>query len=204
MASERVPLFPLNLVCFPGMRVPLRVFEPRYHAMLDHLLADGRDPVFAIALTDDPEVGVDAEPRAVGCLTRILQASPHAPQRLVLAEGTTRCRIDAVHRDRPYAEADVTILPEVEGRDGSAVARRIVRDFGACLADADVDVADLPREPCTLSYLIAQAVPLPLGFRQRLLEADDAATRLALEARALENLATRLRLEALARRADLN
>ena len=67
---DEVPIFPLQTVLFPGMRLPLRIFEPRYMDMAKACLK--HDGAFGVCLIrEGEEVGGPAVPQAVGCLARI-------------------------------------------------------------------------------------------------------------------------------------
>ena len=67
-----VPLFPLNTVLFPGVTIPLHIFEDRYRALVHHLLRlDPEDRMFgSVAIRGD----------LVGCYVPTpLQPSPDDP-----------------------------------------------------------------------------------------------------------------------------
>ena len=52
MRPDRIPLFPLNVVLFPGEELPLHIFEPRYRSMVRECL-DGRSPFGMLLSMDD-------------------------------------------------------------------------------------------------------------------------------------------------------
>ncbi|HEV8360499.1 MAG TPA: LON peptidase substrate-binding domain-containing protein [Candidatus Thermoplasmatota archaeon] len=113
---DRIPLFPLDVVLFPGMPLPLRIFEPRYHAMLRDCEARGQG--FGVVLIrEGVEVGGDAEPFPIGTLARIDQRSDHGDVAFIVARGTRRFRIARTIRERPYLEGEVAWLPEPEAGD---------------------------------------------------------------------------------------
>ena len=58
--SELLPMFPLSTVLFPGMRLPLHIFEPRYRQLIQDLLAGPQPGRFGvIAIRKGRETGVD-------------------------------------------------------------------------------------------------------------------------------------------------
>lgn len=130
MSDLRIPLFPLNVVLYPGMELPLKVFEERYQLMLAESLTPEavaatlevlpeervapQAPLgyFGVCLTDDPEVGASAEPHLTGTLARIVEVAPPQETRSLLTVGARRFRVDRLHRGRLYLEAEVTFLDE--------------------------------------------------------------------------------------------
>ena len=79
--TESVPMFPLNTVLFPGVSVPLHVFEDRYRALVHHLLRvpDPTDRVFgSVAIREGYEVGEHGAQSLyrVGCRVRMTEVQP--------------------------------------------------------------------------------------------------------------------------------
>lgn len=108
----RIPLFPLGAVLFPGMPLPLRVFEPRYHQMLRDL--EGQEGFGVVLLREGQEVGGPARPFEVGTLARVEQRLDQESVSYLLARGTRRFRIARTFLDKPYLEGDVGWLPDPE------------------------------------------------------------------------------------------
>ena len=108
-------LFPLQTVLFPGMQIPLNVFEPRYLQLVRECTE--QDEPFGIALIrEGPEVGGPTVPFTVGTTARIEHASPGVLNAIQLsARGEQRFRIAALHHDRPYLWADAVALEEQAG-----------------------------------------------------------------------------------------
>src|ERR1700757_4702903 len=81
LARMKLPLFPLNTVLFPGMALPLRIFEPRYRLMIEECLTSGGS--FGVALiSSGREVGDPAVPHRVGTSARIAGAERLSDGRL--------------------------------------------------------------------------------------------------------------------------
>ena len=199
--SEMLPLFPLSTVLFPGMRLPLHVFEERYRTLLADLLAGPEPRQFGvIAIRSGREVGAAgvAALHEVGCVAVIRQVAPHADGRYDLQTvGTERFRLASVDRTLPYLRGEVELLPDGVVEPGVAepgaaeaapvVVRQVQAGFRAylnALADQGggvISVADLPDEPVLLSYVIGAAMIIDLPERQSLLAAPDALSRLRLE-----------------------
>jgi hypothetical protein len=195
--SEMLPLFPLSAVLFPGMRLPLHIFEERYQTLVADLLAGPEPRRFGvIAIRAGREVGADsvAALHEVGCVAVMRQAAPTADGRYdLLTVGTERFRLAAVDRSRPYLQGEIELLPDDDAAGpGAAEAaagtvRQVQAGFRAylnALADQGggvISIADLPDEPALLSYVIGAAMIIDLPERQSLLAAPDAMARLRLE-----------------------
>lgn len=196
--SEMLPLFPLSTVLFPGMRLPLHIFEERYQTLVADLLAGPEPRRFGvIAIRAGREVGAEsvAALHEVGCVAVMRQAAPTADGRYdLLTVGTDRFRLVDVDRSRPYLQGEIELLPDdAAAEPGAAEAaaagtvRQVQAGFRAylnALADQGggvISIADLPDEPALLSYVIGAAMIIDLPERQSLLAAPDAMARLRLE-----------------------
>jgi Lon protease-like protein len=197
--SELLPLFPLSTVLFPGMRLPLHIFEERYRLLASYLLSQPEPRRFGvIAIRKGREVGADGVTALhdVGCVAMVRQIVPHADGRFDLATvGDERFRLLGVDQSLPYFQGEVELLPDTGGaavppeRAGelAAVTRRVQAGFRAylnALADRGggvINVAELPDEPLLLSYVIGAAMIIDLPERQSLLAAPTVLERLRLE-----------------------
>ena len=192
--SDLVPLFPLNVVAFPGMSVPLHIFEDRYRALVRHLLTvpDPADRVFGIVtIREGYEVG-NHEARSMyrtGCLMQLTEAEPYEDGRFdVLAVGRARVRVVATETSELFLRAEVEHLdaPEAASPDTAREAARALALFGdyrtavSALRGDDVMSGPLPRDPEMLSYVLASTCSLTLPERQQLLESPSTVERLGL------------------------
>lgn len=123
----RVPLFPLNLVLFPGQNLPLHIFEDRYKEML-HRCLDKQEP-FGIVLARDGRSG-RGSPHQVGTLARILTVEEMEPGRCsasmphrdncyhITTRGEDRFRITALdRREASYLVGDIDLYPDEEASE---------------------------------------------------------------------------------------
>jgi uncharacterized protein len=191
--SEMLPLFPLTTVLFPGMRLPLHVFEPRYRQLVADLLDQPEPRRFGvIAIRKGRETGTDGVSalHEVGCVAAVRQIEALEDGQYDLATvGTQRFRLLSLDRSRPYFQGEVELLPDEVGDAGTAslAAGQVQAAFRAylnALADRGggvISIADLPDEPLLLSYIVAAAMIIDLPDRQALLAAPDALTRLRAE-----------------------
>ncbi|WP_035868569.1 LON peptidase substrate-binding domain-containing protein [Cryptosporangium arvum] len=119
--AEIIPLFPLGTVLFPGVVLPLHIFEPRYRALIrDLMTADTRSRQFGVcAIRQGWEVGEDAVTALydVGCTAELRQVHPYRDGRFdVVNVGRDRFRLLEVlpsDGDVPYLRARIERLPEV-------------------------------------------------------------------------------------------
>ncbi|HEU4753053.1 MAG TPA: LON peptidase substrate-binding domain-containing protein [Armatimonadota bacterium] len=187
MATRRIPIFPLHTVLFPGMRLPLHVFEPRYQEMVRYCREEDRQ--FGVSLIrSGAEVGGPAEPHAIGTTCEILSATPVGEGRLYLSTvGREPFRIVRLIRERAYLEAEVEILPpptpgelgDLPGRVSTAASRYI---RGLLVQHGQPDSSfELPADPRELSELVGAVLQSPLSVRQELLEIQEVSARLRRE-----------------------
>ena len=189
--TDELPMFPLNSVVYPGVSVPLRVFEDRYRALVHHLLRieDPADRVFgSVAIREGYEVGDHGAQSLyrVGVRLQLTEVESHADGTFdVVAVGRDRIQLDRLRTTEAYPLGEVTDLPEPDDEVPGEVVERARAIFGAyrqVLREIASDPLDgpLPRDPVYLSWTLAACAPLPMGERQQLLEATDAAERLML------------------------
>ena len=196
--TETLPLFPLSTVLFPGMRLPLHIFEDRYRQLVADLLERPEPRRFGvIAIRKGRETGADGVTalHEVGCVAAIRSAAPREDGRYDLQTvGTDRFRLLSLDKSRPYLQGTIEPLPDApgdqekaDGGETAMVVRRVQAGFRAylnVLADRGggvISVADLPDEPLLLSYVVGAAMIIDRPDRQSLLAAPDALARLKAE-----------------------
>jgi uncharacterized protein len=137
----RLPLFPLHVVAFPHLPLPLHVFEERYRAMMRDVMADaspfaGRFVVSMIRSGPEVEDGSEAPTSTsrIGTMVEVHSADQFEDGRWgLLAVGDSRVALRGVDRSGPYAVADVEPLPEVDG--DADRARALVPQVQSALDD---------------------------------------------------------------------
>ena len=190
----RLDLFPLNTVLFPGMRLPLHIFEPRYRSMLGRCIEN--DDVFGVVLiAEGEEVGPAAIPHRIGTTARVEKVEYLPDGRFnLLAMGETRFRIERILAEEPHVVGEVELAPLPADADQSALpALEDVRERFERLVTLMIEIQagympefELPADPLQLAYLIASGVPSGPASAQRLLEADSLADLLDLERELLD------------------
>ncbi|HEV8651137.1 MAG TPA: LON peptidase substrate-binding domain-containing protein [Actinomycetes bacterium] len=179
-----LPLFPLSTVLYPGLPIPLHVFEERYREMFARIL-DSDQRFGVVAIVEGFEVGGAATYHPVGCLAEVREVRPYPDGRLdVVAQGASRFEIGGVVQPRPYIVAEVTTLPEEAGEDAERHAKRAGRLFTRYvsalleLAGEDGGEFEVPADPLPASYFVAAGLQIDVADKQRLLIAPTAAERL--------------------------
>ena len=196
---EQLPIFPLNTVMFPGVSVPLHVFEDRYRALVHHLLTIAAKPdrVFGIvAIREGYEVGTHGvhSVHRVGCVVQMTSVEPYPDGRFdIEVVGRRRLRMDGLDTSGPFLVGDVETVEEPPDTSAAAAqeadrARETFEEYRRRLSEMrgdDVLDGDLPRDPEYLSYSLAATCLLTLRERQDLLESPTAVERLAMLRHAL-------------------
>jgi len=183
MATQRISIFPLSgAVLFPGLPLPLHIFEPRYRAMISDALA--RDRRIGMIQPQHPVEG--APLFTVGCLGRIgeIQALPDGRFNLVL-EGEARFRVVSEREvTTPFRQVDGELFDEPEDEVLAPVERalfeREARRFAA-IQGYRVDWDALSRlDDQRLINGTAHVAPFDPASKQALLEAPDLRSRCEL------------------------
>jgi Lon protease-like protein len=195
--STSLPLFPLGSVLYPGLVLPLHIFEDRYRQLVADLL-DGPEPheFGVIAIRHGRETGVDGVSALyeTGCTAVLRQVERYEDGRYdLITVGARRFALQGLGPQAPYFSGDVEFLPDEPGDQAEAglavpAVQQAFRSYLDVLAErggAQINVPDLPDEPVLLSYLVAAAVVADVPVKQELLEAPDAHRRLAAERRVL-------------------
>ena len=181
--AETVPIFPLSTVLFPGMRLPLRIFEQRYMDMAKACLK--HDAAFGVCLIrEGEEVGTPAVPEPVGCLARIAEWDMETQGILkVKVEGLERFRLRETRTtgsglilgdiERIAAE-DAAQSPELA--QSADFVRKIVEALGSARFAQPYRYDDASW----VGFRLAEILPLRMAVKQKLLELTDPVARLAI------------------------
>jgi Lon protease-like protein len=189
--ADTLPMFPLNTVLFPGVSVPLTVFEDRYRALVHHLLRidDPAERVFgSVGIREGYEIGDHGAQSLYRVGVRLqlgeVEANPDGTFEVV-AVGQERIQLDRLDTSGTFPVGHVSEHPDPEAPVAESITERARITFTAhraALADirSDPYSGTLPRDPTYLSWTLAAVAPLPMPERQALLEAEDAAVRLVM------------------------
>lgn len=183
MTAERLPIFPLTgAILFPGLQLPLHIFEPRYRALVsDALVKDRR-----IAMIQPRTAAEGAPLFAIGCVGKIEEVEALADGRYnIVLEGEARFRLlREVEVATPYRQVDAELLPELVDEVLSSVERASFEREARRFANAQgysVDWESVERlDDVTLVNGVSQIAPFDPAAKQALLEAADLRTRCEL------------------------
>ncbi len=197
---ERLPLFPLKTVLFPGAPLPLHVFEERYKLMIGRCIQE-RAPFGVVLIRSGEEVGGPAEPHDIGTSARIthVQRLPDGRMNLLVV-GERRFRVAGLDRSEAYLVGDVAYLSsaEVDAPEAEEEAQRVAALFGEqfrlvmAVTGQWVRRVALPEEPDRLADFVAGHVDLPPPTKQELLETLSVPGRLRREVELLGELIRKL------------
>lgn len=188
MASiDSLPLFPLNLVLYPGEQLPLHIFEERYKDLTRYCL--DHDVTFGIVRAEDDAVV------EVGTTARIQEVvTRYDDGRLdILVEGEERFRLLEIHDEKSYYTADVVLLEEEESSIDLNLKERVITQHMKLLELAGRTVRpDLYENVDYLSYVLAQNAALDEEQKQELLELTSENDRIRYLIRHFETLIPRV------------
>ncbi|MFW2382990.1 MAG: LON peptidase substrate-binding domain-containing protein [Acidimicrobiales bacterium] len=196
MTGRVLPMFPLGSVLLPSMVLPLHVFEPRYRAMMDVVMALP-DRSFGVVLIErGHEVGGQDQRSHVGTEARVLETEQSPDGRWgVLSVGVGRIRVEQWLQDDPYPQASITDWPDDSSAGESDVhtyekllaAHRRLLGLHAELGHNVGPIQDLSEDPVLGSFQIAATAPLSTLDRQQVLAAPALAERLPILERFLQS-----------------
>ena len=160
----KIPLFPLELVLFPGMPLPLHIFEPRYREMIGECVA-GNAP-FGVVRAERDGLAI------VGCTAQVIRVLRRYPDGRsdILTQGIDRFEIEQLDNSRTFLQAQVDMLP-----DSGPAAERSARQECAALHFEALHLLGASEGNIQLNldapvaYLLAAAMPADLNFQQALL-----------------------------------
>ncbi len=189
---QELPIFPLRTVLFPGMALPLHVFEERYKLLVAECIQDSR-PFGVVLIRSGHETEVSATFHEVGTTAHITQVEHlHDGQMNIATLGYNRFRIRTTHNQKPYVTGLVDYFP-LQGQNNPA-ARLLAKQIGPMLQSylnifatlGKVEsVEALPEDPMTLAFLTAIILRTPMKDKQVLLNTPDLLTLLQIERKML-------------------
>jgi len=200
-----IPLFPLPLVLFPQVVLPLHIFEERYREMINRCIEESI--AFGIVLIP-PGTSAENEStiRRVGVTARVIQFDRIEDGRInIMAAGGTRFRILNFTGGKSYWTADVEFFEDddesdEELRDSYNDVVRLYREVHQLAAeyrgvDVNVEEIKIPASPATMSHMVSFVLDLDLEFKQALLEMKSIEGRLKTLTIHLEETSQRLKAE---------
>jgi Lon protease-like protein len=182
MSDPQIPVFPLPLVLYPGLTVPLHVFEPRYRQLLQDV--GGIDGRFAVVLVEPDDAAETARLHTIGCMARITEVEPLGDGRAnIVILGEERVRLLDWNEDRPYATASVQVLDEDTGSESLAnlVRERFIDYVETMFRFVQMAPPAVPdtEDARELSYRVAGIIHVEPAEKQYLLRCPSTDERLS-------------------------
>ena len=174
MSLDRIPLFPLDIVLFPGQAVPLHIFERRYRLMTRHCI-DTQSP-FGMLFSHEGQLA------RIGCsamIVKVLKEYEDGRSDILIA-GQRAFRLVGTHEEKPYFEADVEYLEEDFTGIAAGVSAKLEQLFQQChrILYEKEDAPPFETEgSISLAYHVASELPVDVALRQELLELRSEAAR---------------------------
>ncbi|MGB7083270.1 MAG: LON peptidase substrate-binding domain-containing protein [Candidatus Acidiferrales bacterium] len=165
MNPKRIPLFPLDIVLFPGCSLPLHIFESRFKLMIRRCL--NMRLQFGVILAQKRGMAT------VGCTAAIVSLVKQYPDGKmdILTRGETPFQVKEIFDDKPYLEAAIECFDEASEAYPSA-SKELTEAYEQCHWLLFNRGPETPRKKDRLSpaYAMASSLPLPLEHKQLLLE----------------------------------
>jgi Lon protease-like protein len=191
----KVPLFPLDVVLFPGTPLPLHIFEERYKEMIGECLLEKTG--FGVVRAQREGLAV------IGCIARIVRVlHEYEDGRLdILCDGGDRFEIEQLDNSRSFLQAEVDLFT-----DDGVEATRKSREECLALHFEVLELAGVEHLPAhvdldaPIAFQLAWALPSDLGFKQQLLNVRSDAERTHLLCEFYKTMLPKLRVGATANR----
>lgn len=169
---ESIPLFPLDLVLFPGAPLPLHIFEPRYKEMIAECLEQKK--VFGMVRAKESAVS------EVGCTASILSVlKEYEDGRMDIAtRGKQRFSILELNHDRNFLQAEVAWFDDDEPVPAPSKEVETAIELHEKLFHVLGQDAEIEKEAASVSFHLASELPVDLDFKQAILEMRSEAERL--------------------------
>jgi ATP-dependent Lon protease len=182
-------LFPLpNVVLFPGMMLPLHIFEERYIRMIHDLMP--HKACFGIQLCQEYDpVTLIGKPFEIGTVADILESEFLADGHInLMVIGISRFRaVSYDESSKPYLQGDVVPLEDTKDRLSKKLITETIDLFQEALRlthkvfNKPYDPPSLPEDPEAVSFFIAENLRGSLVLKQELLEMTSIKARLSYE-----------------------
>jgi Lon protease-like protein len=190
--EDIIPLFPLGVVLLPGMDLPLHIFEERYKKLVGECIETDKE--FGVVYYSGKmmlRVGCTAE------ISKVLKSYEDGKMD-ILTTGMRRFHIQELFESKPYIEAKVEFIRDVEEMNDEDM-KSLIREGADSLRQlyrmSDDKERDLSyMDPESLSFYIASTQGFTLDEQQRFLEMKSTRERLQKGIESLQKIIERLRL----------
>ncbi len=176
--TQKLPLFPLNTVLFPGASLTLHIFEERYRLMISRCL-EQQTPFGVVLIRDGEEVGQNVLPHDIGTIAQITKHVRLDDGRYYLTTvGQRRFRVQYALQRMPYIVASVAMLPEETNPGITSIAQELRTTYdqywqSVTAATGFQNQAEgLSDDLIAMTYQLAHRLQVPNEQKQHWLETD--------------------------------
>ncbi len=181
MNQFSLPLFPLNMVLFPGVPIFLHIFEDRYREMINLCITERR-PFGVVLIDEGVEAHGSATPHQIGCSAEIVNVQRMDDGRMnIAAVGQERFQILDTNNDAAYLQGDVQVLPlDVDASKGrlqkyADTLKPRMETYVETLreiAEVQVNWDGIPEDPIELAHMAAYVLQVTPERKQYFLEQE--------------------------------
>lgn len=166
-----LPLFPLDVVLFPGAPLPLHIFEPRYKELIAECVA--QKTTFGMIRARENALA------EVGCTAVILDVNKtYEDGRLdISTEGGQRFAVRQLNQERPFLRGEVVFFDD-EPSQVSKSENDTVIQLHQQLFEVLGQHVQVEKTYPSLSFQLANELPVDLDFKQSILEMKSEAERI--------------------------
>lgn len=159
---EMIPLFPLDVVLFPGMVLPLNIFEPRYRKMVRDCLINGNP--FGLIWAESEPIQLSSDKPLIGTKAMMTAVQPLPDGRFhINTVGSERFLVRRLHTHEAYLMGDIEPYPSLERNSTEAheyvpQLSQLFESYLKLLSQASeqrVSISPMPDDPATLAFVVA-------------------------------------------------
>jgi len=167
-----LPIFPLELVLFPGAPLPLHIFEPRYREMITECMQQKKP--FGLVRAKENAVA------EVGCSAMVINITKQYEDGRMDVEtrGKQRFAIVELNHDRPFLQAEVTWFDDDEPALPTEAETETAIELHEQFLEVLGQESEVDRENLPISFELARELPVDLDFKQTILEMKSEAERI--------------------------
>lgn len=195
----KIPLFPLDVVLFPGAQLPLHIFEDRYKEMISACLE--QESFFGVVRAQRDGLAV------IGCTARVARVvHRYDDGRMdILCQGERRFEIETLENSRPFLEAQVDFFDDDDDQAPRSLREECLALHFETLALAGIEKAEIPSNlDRPISFQLAANLPADLGFKQQLLNSRSDSERSEQLRDFYNSILPKLRAGAIAKKAAVH
>lgn len=186
--ADLLPLFPLELVLFPGAPLPLHIFEDRYKEMIGECLEQKR--AFGVVRAMSGQAVAE-----VGCTAEIVEVVKKYDdgQLDIMCEGRQRFEVVQLDQERSYLRAEVNFFDDEPDTSSPEHAKSAIASYGELMSLVESEAEPPEPDDPQLSFHLVAGLPVDLDFKQTLLASRSEAKRIGMTAEYLVAVLPRMK-----------